>query len=99
MTTTFTRSAVANGLPAVRVFVLETNGNAILAFEAATMHEAMELGREAWLRNELEQLTSNGFPVWDSEAPTRTRTAFPEERDIFKGAAQEDANEDLHIVT
>jgi hypothetical protein len=98
MTMTFAKSTVAKGPPAVRVFVLETNGNAILAFEAATMREAMELARETWLRNELEQLTSNDAPVWDSKAPIKARTASPEEAEIFRQAAKEEDIDDLHIV-
>ena len=98
MTATFARSTVARGPPAVRVFVLEVNGIALLAFEAATMREAMELGRETWLRNELEQLTSNGAAVWDSKVPIKARTASSEEVEIFKRAARDNNNDDLHIV-
>ena len=97
MTMTFAKSTLAKGPPAVRVFVLETNGKAILAFEAVTMREAMELGRETWLRNELQQLTSNDAPVWDSKAPIKTRTASPQEAESFKRAAKDDTD-DLSIV-
>jgi hypothetical protein len=98
VTMTFTKSTVAKGPPAVRVFVLEINGNAVLAFEAATMREAMELGRETWLRSELAQLMSNDAPLWDSKAPIRARTAFPEEAEIFRRAAKDGDIDDLHIV-
>jgi hypothetical protein len=98
MTMTFTRSTVAKGPPAVRVFVLETKGNAVLAFEAATMREAMELGRETWLRKDLAQLTSGDAPVWDSKAPIKARTASAEEVEIFGRAAKDDDADDLHIV-
>lgn len=40
MTTTFAKSTAAAGLPVVRVFVLETMGAAILAFETKALREA-----------------------------------------------------------
>jgi len=99
MKTTVTRPIAVSGLPAVRIFVLETMGNAILAFEAATLREAMELCREAWLRDELTQLTSSHAPLWDSQAPIKTRMATPEESENYKvGAATGQGDGDLPIV-
>ena len=97
MTTTFAGSVMAGGRPPVRVFVLETKGDAILAFEAATMREAMELGRETWLREDLARLTSNHVPVWDSKAPIKARAASAEEAEFFRRAAKDDSD-DLPIV-
>ena len=98
MTRMFSGSTMAAGPPANRVFVIEINGNAILAFEATTMREAMELGRETWLRSELQQLTLNDAPVWDSKAPIRARTASPEEAEIFRRADKDDSADDLPMV-
>jgi hypothetical protein len=97
MTTMFAGSTKAAGFPAVRVFVLETKGTAILAFEAATMREAMELGRETWLRDDLARLTSNHAPLWDLKAPIKARAAYPEEAEVFRQAAKDDSD-DLPIV-
>ena len=98
MTQRSSGSAMAADPPATRIFAIEINGTAILAFEAATMREAMELCRETWLRDELEQLTSNDAPVWDSKAPIRARTASLEEAEIFRRAAKDDSTDDLPMV-
>lgn len=99
MTTTFARSTAAAGLPAVRVFVLETKGAAILAFEAKALREAMELGRETWLREDLARLTSNHAPLWDPKAPIRARSATPEEAETYRrGVADNQDDSDLRIV-
>jgi len=99
MKTTVGRPTAVPGLPAIRVFVLETNGSAILAFEATTLREAMELSRETWLRDELTRLTSSHAPLWDSQAAIKTRTATPEESESYRlGAAAENDDGDLPIV-
>jgi hypothetical protein len=98
MTQRSSGSAMAADPPATRIFAIEINGTAILAFEAATMREAMELCRETWLRDELQQLTSNDAPVWDSKAPIRARTASFEEAEIFRRAVKDDSTDDLPMV-
>jgi hypothetical protein len=98
MTQRSSGSAMAADPPAKRIFAIEINGTAILAFEAATMREAMELCRETWLRDELQQLTSNDAPVWDSKVPIRARTASFEEAEIFRRAAKDDSTDDLPMV-
>ena len=62
-----------------RVFVLVIDGAPILAFQARTMSEAQQLGREAWLLEDLKRLTSDHLPLWDGKAPIRTRSAQPDE--------------------
>ena len=51
-----------------------------------------------WLHDELEQLTSNDAPVWDSKAPIRARTASLEEAEIFRRAGKDDSTDDLPMV-
>ena len=62
-----------------RVFVLVIDGAPILAFQARSMSEAQQLGREVWLLEDLKRLTSARIPLWDGKAPIRTRSARPDE--------------------
>jgi hypothetical protein len=45
------------------VFTLVIDGTPVAAFAAGRAHEARELSREQWLRNDLEMRTANGKPV------------------------------------
>jgi hypothetical protein len=99
MKTTVGRPIAVPGLPAIRVFVLETRGSAILAFEATTLREAMKLSQETWLRDELARLTSSHAPLWDSQAAIKARTATPEETESYRLSAATDKDDgDLPIV-
>src|SRR5438477_12584794 len=62
-----------------RVFVLVIDEVPILAFRARSLGEAMELGREAWLLEDLKHLTSDRVPLWDGKTPIRIRSARPTE--------------------
>jgi hypothetical protein len=62
-----------------RVFVLVIDDAPILAFQARSMSEAQQLGRELWLLEDLKHLTSGRTPLWDGKAPIRTRSAQPDE--------------------
>ena len=62
-----------------RVFVLVIDEVPILAFQARSMSEALQLGREVWLLEDLKRLTSERIPLWDGKAPIRTRSARPDE--------------------
>ena len=62
-----------------RVFVLVIDEVPILAFQARAMSEALELGREVWLLEDLKRLTRDRIPLWDGKAPIRTRSARPDE--------------------
>jgi hypothetical protein len=68
-----------NDCASERVFVLVIDGVAILAFQARAMSEALQLGREVWLLEDLKRLTSDRIPLWDGKAPIRTRSARPDE--------------------
>ena len=62
-----------------RVFVLVIDDVPILAFQARSMSEALQLGREVWLLEDLKRLTNDRIPLWDGKAPIRTRSARPDE--------------------
>lgn len=62
-----------------RVFVLVIDGAPILAFQARSMSEAQQLGRELWLLEDLKRVTSDRIALWDGKAPIRTRSAQPDE--------------------
>jgi hypothetical protein len=72
-----------------RVFVLVIDEVPILAFEARSMSEALELGREVWLLEDLKRLTSGRIPLWDGKAPIRTRSARSEEIARYRGGVDE----------
>ena len=57
-----------------RVFVLVIDDAPILAFQARSISEAQQLGREVWLLEDLKRLTSNRMVLWDGKAPIRTRS-------------------------
>ena len=83
-----------------RVFVVVIDEIAIVAFQARSIGEAMELGREAWFREDLKHLTSGRLPVWDGKAAISVRTARPEEaeryhRDLLQ---REPVTDDLPLV-
>ena len=58
-----------------RCYTLEITGRAVLAFAARNLPEAQSLTREAWLRDDLRQLRSQGRALWDGMAPLRVRLA------------------------
>ncbi len=51
--------------PQPRVYVIETNGKALVAFEAGSGREAKELQKEKWFRDELFSLRSETQQIWD----------------------------------
>jgi hypothetical protein len=83
-----------------RVFVIVIDDVPILAFQARSMSEALELGREAWLIEDLKHLTSDRAPIWDGKAPIRTRSARPAEAQIYRQGIDKQAvrSGDLPIV-
>jgi hypothetical protein len=82
-----------------RVFILEIDGRPVLAFVATTLKEALELGREDWLRNDLRILKSEGVPLWDGAAKISVRIAKPDEVAAYKTDVPElDNAEELGMV-
>ena len=51
-----------------KVYTLEIAGQPVLAFAAKNLQEAQSLTREAWLREDLQQLKSQGAALWDGKA-------------------------------
>jgi len=80
------------------VFVLEIDGQPILAFRAATFRQAREVRKEAWLQEDLKRMTSGHRPLWDGKSPIRVRRAEPAEQVYYVDAKTENAAGDLHLV-
>src|SRR5579859_7452537 len=65
--------------PSSAVFVLEIDGQPILAFRAATLRKARELSKVSWLKEDLKRMATGHRPLWDGRAPIRVRRAQPAE--------------------
>jgi len=84
--------------PPPTVFVLEIDGQPILAFRAATFRQARELGKEDWLQEDLKRMMIGHRPLWDGKAPISVRRAEPAEEVYYVDAKTEDAAGDLPLV-
>ena len=85
--------------PVQSVFAMDIDGKPIVAFEARNLREAGELCREAWLQEDLAQLTSNGMPLYAAGAKMKVRAASPDEAQTYRDAAAEAADtEDLLLA-
>jgi hypothetical protein len=71
-----------------RVFTLEVDGRATLAFEASATKQAMQLCKEQWLLDDLTFLRSNGVPLGTVGSKLSVRPATPEEITVFEQAAE-----------
>ena len=67
-----------------RVFVLLIDDIPTLAFLSANHLEAQQLPKEAWLREDLAALYSNGKPLWSESAATSVRSATQAEGDAYR---------------
>jgi hypothetical protein len=70
-----------------RVFTLEVDGRATLTFEAGSAREAQGLCKEVWLRDDLDELMSDGVQVYTPAARLSTRPANAEETVVFTNIA------------
>jgi hypothetical protein len=87
------------GTPNERVYILEVAQRPILAFVAARFSEALELGREQWLRGDLRRRTSGGTPIWDGKTRISIRGATPDEIAGYASRSSEtDVEDELGIV-
>ena len=75
-------------MPFSRVFTLEVDGRAILAFKADNANQAKQLCKEAWLLEDLKVFTSNGAPLRTDQSQLSVRTATAEEAVMFGEAAE-----------
>ena len=80
------------------VFVLEIDGQPILAFRAATFRQARELGKEDWLQEDLKRMMIGHRPLWDGKSPIRVRRAEQAEEVYYVDAKTENAAGDLPLV-
>ena len=84
--------------PPLPVFVLEIDGQPILAFRAATFRQARELGKERWLQEDLKRMMIGHRPLWDGKSPIMVRRAEPAEEVYYVDAKTENAAGDLPLV-
>jgi hypothetical protein len=84
--------------PPSTVFVLEIDGQPILAFRAAAFRRARELGKEDWLQEDLKRMTFGHRPLWDGKSSIRVRRAEPAEEVYYADAKTENAVGDLPLV-
>ena len=78
------------------IFVLEIKGTPVLAFDADTLEEANAYAASAGEEQDLEELTSNGEPLWNGEDPITVRTATEDEAGLFEEVRAEDWEEEPH---
>jgi hypothetical protein len=83
--------------PPLAVFVLEIDGQPILAFRAATFRQARELGEEDWLQEDLKRMTIGCKALWDGKLPG-VRRAEPAEEGYYVDAKAENAAGDFPLV-
>ena len=81
--------------PVDRVFVMETNGPALVAFEAFSHREATALRKQEWFCDELLALRSERHLIWDGQTTFSARTATPDEVTEFQAAKVSAANHDV----
>lgn len=67
-----------------RVFVLLIDEIPTLAFLSENHLEAQQLPKEAWLREDLAALYSNGKALWSETAKTSVRAATDAEREAYR---------------
>jgi hypothetical protein len=89
---------VLRAAPPPPVFVLEIDGQPILAFRAETFRQARELGKEDWLQEDLKRMTIGYRPLWDGKSPSSVRRAEPAEEAYYVEAKAEYAAGDLPLV-
>jgi len=78
--------------PQPRVYVIETNGKALVAFEAVSGREANELVKEGWFRDELLSLRSNTQQLWDGDGCSVLRTRIGNDAEIAEFRTAADGN-------
>ena len=83
-----------------RVFVVETqDGHALVAFEATSLTEAMQLPKEAWLIEDLA--VRHQGTVWAAKGKLRVRGATTDEIGFYRAAflvASAEEKADLYLA-
>jgi hypothetical protein len=80
------------------IFTLDVGGKPTLTFEARNLRESYELSREAWLRDDIARLKSNGIPLWDGKALLKSRYATEAEKAVFLEASEEPARDEMVLA-
>ena len=75
------------------VFVVEIDQRPIAAFAVRSIREAIEMTREAWFREDLKHLSSQGRPLWDAKSPIKARSARADEISAYAKAAPDPATD------
>lgn len=77
-----------------QVFVLESEGAPVVAFEATHAREASQLRHEVWFQKDFKTFRSNGQPLWDGAADMRVRPATAEEAESFARLTESEPAQD-----
>jgi hypothetical protein len=81
------------------IFTIDIGDAPALTFEARNLREARELCHEHWLKEDLTEIQSGGFPLWDGKAKLRARPAVPNEAALFVEAKNStQPSDDLMLV-
>jgi hypothetical protein len=80
------------------IATVEVDGRPTVAFEARNSREASQLLKEHWFREDLQELRTNGSPLWDGKARLRSRTASEDEIEKYEAMAAEAEDDTGDIV-
>ncbi len=82
----------------VIIATVDVDGQPTVAFEARNSKEASQLLKEHWFLEDLQELKTNGSPLWDGKAPLRSRVASEEEIEKYEAMAAEAVDDTGDIV-
>ena len=71
------------------IATVEIDGRPTVAFEVRNSKEASQLLKEHWFLEDLQELRTNGSPLWDGKTPLRSRVASEQEIEKYKAMAAE----------
>jgi hypothetical protein len=78
------------------IYVLEIKATAVLAFEAEDMDDARAYASNAGELEDLEDLRSNGAPLWNGRDKITVRPATEAEANLFEEQREEDWEDEPH---
>ena len=73
----------------VIIATVEIDGRPTVAFEARNSKEASRLLKEHWFLEDLQELKTDGSPLWDGKARLRSRAASADEIEKYEAMAAE----------
>ena len=80
------------------IATVEIGGRPTVAFEARNSREASQLLKEHWFLADLQELRTDGTPLWDGKAPLRSRVASEQEIEKYEAMAAEAVDDTGDIV-